>query len=122
MHAKEEVCCCNVEVARLQAWVDAEDMVMARAAAAHKGSDPAFAAYLKVLQMEHHHVNDLLCSRLDQIYKLPGFSGRCPPITTSFTSPAPSAVPATAPATRVEDCVDGNHTNNEDKLYNDKDR
>jgi hypothetical protein len=101
-------------------------MVMARAAAAHEGSDPAFATHLKVLQMQHHHVNDHLRSRLDQIYKLPGFSGHRPPVTTSSTSPAPSAVPATAPATGVEDCIDGNDTdndtNNEDELHNDEDR
>ena len=119
--AKEEVRRCNVEVARLQAWVDAEDLVMARAAAAHEGSDPAFAAHLKVLQMQRRHVNDHLRSRLDQIYKLPGFSGRRPPVAASSTSPAPSAVPATAPATGVEDCVDGNHTDDEDELHNDED-
>src|SRR5216683_5677398 len=88
-HAKEEVHRCNVEVARLQAWVDAEDMVMSRAVATHEGSDPAFATHLRVLQMQHRHVNDLLCSRLDQIYKLPSFSGRCPPVAASSTSPAP---------------------------------
>ncbi len=120
--AKEEVHRCNIEVAHLQAWVDMEDMVMAKATAAHEGSDPAFAAYLKVLQMQRHHVNDHLRSCLDQIYKLPGFSGHRPPVTTSSTSPAPSAIPATAPAPRVEDCIDGNHTNDEDKLHiNDED-
>ena len=119
--AKEEVRRCNVEVARLQAWVDVEDMVMSRAAAAQEGSDPAFAAHLKVLQMQRRHVNDYLRSRLDQIYKLPGFSGRCPPVTASSTSPAPSAVPASAPVTGVEDCVDGNRTDDEDELPNDED-
>jgi hypothetical protein len=98
---------------------------MARAAAAHEGSDPAFAVHLKVLQMQRHHVNDHLHSHLDQIYKLPGFSGHCPPVATSSTSPAPSAIPATALATGVEDCINGNHTNNdtddEDELHNDED-
>jgi hypothetical protein len=98
-----------------------EDLVMARAAAAHEGSDPAFAAHLKVLQMQRRHVNDHLRSRLDQIYKLPGFSGRRPPVAASSTSPAPSAIPAIAPATGVEDCVDGNHTDDEDELHNDED-
>ncbi len=61
---------------------------MAKAAAAHEGSDPAFTTYLKVLQMQHCYVNDHLYSCLDQIYKLSGFSGRHPPVTASFTSPA----------------------------------
>ena len=118
---KEEVCCCNVEAACLQAWVDMEDMVMSRAAAAHEGSNPAFAAHLKVLQMQCHHVNEHLRLCLDQIYKLSGFSGCCPPVATSSTSPAPSAVPASAPVTGVEDCVDGNRTDDEDELPNDED-
>jgi len=96
-------------------------MVMSRAAAAHEGSDPAFATHLKVLQMQHCHVNEHLRSHLDQIYKLPGFSGHCPPVTTSSTSPAPSAILEAAPATRVEDCIDGNCTDNEDELYDKED-
>jgi len=95
---------------------------MSRAAAAHKGSNPAFAAHLKVLQMQRHHVNEHLHSRLDQIYKLPGFSGHCPPVATSSTSPAPSAVPEVAPATEVEDCVDGNHTDDKDELHDKEDK
>jgi hypothetical protein len=119
--AKEEVRRCNVEVARLQAWVDAEDMVMSRAVATHEGSDPAFAAHLRVLQMQCRHVNDHLRSRLDQIYKLPGYSGHRPPVATSFTSPAPSAIPTAAPETGVEDCVDNDCTNDEDELHDDED-
>ncbi len=115
VHAKEEVRHCNIKVAHLQAWVDAKDMVMSRAVAAHEGSDPAFAAHLKVLQVQRHHMNDDLRSCLDQIYKLPGFSGHCPPVVASFTSPAPSAIPETALATRMEDCVDGDRTDDEDE-------
>jgi hypothetical protein len=96
-------------------------MVMSRAVAAHEGSDPAFAAHLRVLQMQRCHVNDHLCSHLDQIYKLPGYSGRRPPVATSSTLPTPSAVPTTAPATGVEDCVDGDHTDDEDEDHNDED-
>ena len=120
-HAKEEIRRCNVEVARLQAWVDAEDVVMSRAVAAHEGSNPAFAAHLRVLQIQRRHVNDHLRSRLDQIYKLPGYSGRRPPVAASSTSPTPSAVPTTAPATGVEDCVHGDRTNDEDEDHNDED-
>ena len=94
---------------------------MSRAAAAHEGSNSAFATHLKVLQMQHRHVNEHLCSCLDQIYKLPGFSGRHPPVATSSTSPAPSAIPEVALATGVEDCIDGNHTNDEDELHDEED-
>jgi hypothetical protein len=96
-------------------------MVMSRAVATHKGSDPAFAIHLRVLQMQRHHVNDHLHSCLDQTYKLPGYSGHHPPITTSFTLPAPLAIPTAALETRVEDCIDSDHTNDEDKLHNDED-
>ena len=95
---------------------------MSRAAAIYEGSDPAFAAHLKVLQMQCCHVNEHLCSHLDQIYKLPSFSGHYPPVTASSTSPAPSAVPEAAPATRVEDCVNSNCTDDKDELHDKEDK
>lgn len=72
--AKEEVQRCNVEVARLQAWVDRDDAEMSRAAAAHE-HDPAFAAHLKVVQVWRRQANDRIRARLQQIYGLPGYSG-----------------------------------------------
>jgi hypothetical protein len=96
--------------------------LMVTAAATHEGSNPAFTAHLKVLQMQRRHVNEHLRLCLDQIYKLSGFSGCCPPVATSSTSPAPLAVPEVALATRVEDYVDGNYTDNEDELYEEEDK
>jgi len=117
--AEEEIHRCNVEVARMQAWVDEEDMVMSRAVAEHEGSDPAFATHLKVLQIQRRHVNDHLRTRLEQIYKLPGYSGPLH-VSTSSAPPAPSTVPSTALKTGV-DHVDGDHIDNEDELRDDED-
>jgi hypothetical protein len=81
--AKEEIRRCNVEVARLQAWVDREDADLSRVVTAHEDSNAAFAAHLKTVQLQRHHLNDSLRTRLKQIYSLPGYCGRLPPITTS---------------------------------------
>jgi hypothetical protein len=120
VRAKEEIHRCNIEVAYVQAWVDGEDMVMSRAVADYEGSDPAFAAHLKVLQIRHHHVNDHLHSCLEQIYKLPGYSGP-PHVAASSASPTPSTISPTALKMGVEDCVDGGHIDNEDEQHNDED-
>src|SRR5258707_3873782 len=77
--AKEEIHCCHVEVAQLQAWIDADNAEMCRAVAAHKGSDPAFVAHLRGLQMQRRHINDHLHMWLQQIYHLPGYCGPLPP-------------------------------------------
>jgi hypothetical protein len=119
--AEEEIHRCNIEVARVQAWVDEEDMVMSRAVAVHEGSDPAFAAYLNVLQIQRRHVNDHLRTRLGQIYKLPGYNGPLPPVAASSTPPAPSTVPSTALKTRIEDHVDSGHIHNKDEPHDDED-
>jgi hypothetical protein len=120
VRAEEEIHRCNVEVARVQAWVDEEDMVMSRAIANYEGSDPAFAAHLKVLQIWRRHVNDHLRSRLEQIYKLPGYSGP-PHVAASSASPTPSTISPTALKMGVEDCVNSGHIDNEDKQHNDED-
>jgi len=117
--AEEEIHHCNVEVTRVQAWVDKEDMAMSEAVADHERSDPAFAAHLKVLQTQHRHVNDHLRTRLEQIYKLPGYSG--PHVATSSAPPAPSTVPSATLQTRVEGHVDGDHVDDEDGPHEDED-
>ena len=92
---------------------------MSGAIADHEDSDPAFAAHLKALQIQRRHVNGHLRTHLEQIYKLPGYSG--PPHVAASTPPAPSTVPSTALKTGVENHVDGNHINNEDKLHDEED-
>jgi hypothetical protein len=82
--AKEEVQRCNVEAARLQAWVDKDDAEMSTAVAAHE-HDPAFMAHLKVVQVWRRQANDRIRGRLQQIYGLPGYSGRRP------SAPGPAA-------------------------------
>ena len=75
--AKEEVQRCNIEVARLQAWVDHDDAELSRAVAAHE-RDPVFAAHLKIVQEGRCQANHRIRARLQQIYSLPGYSGRRP--------------------------------------------
>jgi hypothetical protein len=87
-HAKEEIHRCNVEAARLQAWVDTEDANMCRAVTVYEDTDPAFSAHLRVIQTQRRHLNDRLCMRLQQIYSLPGYCGPRPaPATTSSQTP-----------------------------------
>ena len=118
--AEEEIRRCNVEAARVQAWVDKEDTVMSGAIADHEDSDPAFAAHLKALQIQRRHVNGHLRMRLEQIHKLPGYSG--PPHVAASSAPlAPSTVPSTALKTGVENHVDGDHINNKDELHDEED-
>ena len=119
--AEEEIHRCNVEVTRVRAWVDEDDAVMSRAVAAHEGNDPAFAAHLKVLQIQRRHVNDHLRTRLEQIYKLPGYCGSLPPVAASSAPPTPSAVPLTALNTGVEGHVDGDHVDNTGGPHGDED-
>lgn len=88
--AKEEIRRCNVEIARLQAWVDADDVDMSRVVAAHEDTDPAFAAHLKVVQTQRRHVNDRLRMRLQQIYSLHGYCGLRPHVATSLPTPTAS--------------------------------
>ena len=83
---KEEIHRCHVEVAQLQAWVDTDNAEMCRAVAAYEGSDPAFAAHLRGLQMQHHHINNHLYMQLQQIYHLPGYCGPLPPAMGSLSS------------------------------------
>lgn len=82
--AKEEVQRCNVEVARLQAWVDRDDAELSSAVAAHE-HDPVFAAHLKVVQVQRRQANDRIRMRLQQIYSLPGYSGLRPSVPISST-------------------------------------
>jgi hypothetical protein len=51
---------------------------MCRAVAAHANSDPAFAAHLEALQTQRRHINERLRMRLQQIYRLAGYSGPRP--------------------------------------------
>ena len=121
-HGKEEIHHCNIKVTHVQAWVDEDNAVMSRAVAAYEGNDPAFTIHLKVLQVQHHNVNDYLCTYLKQIYKLPGYCGSLPPVAASSAPPRPSAIPLTALNTGVEDHVDGDHIDNMRGPHGDKDK
>jgi hypothetical protein len=131
--AKEEVQRCNIEVARLQAWVDTDDAEMSRAVAAHE-HDPPFAAHLKVLEVRRRQTNDRIRARLQQIYGLPGYSGprpsahaQCVPnsdggswYTTSWCVEG-SLTPFIVPITKDDfNKIDSDDDDN-DELHNDED-
>jgi hypothetical protein len=97
-------------------------MAMAKVVATYKGSGLAFAAHLKVLQIQCCHINDHLHTCLEQIYKLPGYSGPHPPVAAPSVPPAPPTVPSTTLEIRVEDHIDGNHIHNKDELHDDEDK
>jgi len=135
--AKEEVQRCNIEVARLQAWVDQDDAELSRAVAAHE-NNPVFAAHLKVVQVQCYQANDRICAHLQQIYCLPSYSGRHP---SGFVSSgcgqctpggnrrscysslycAKSSLVAATALTAKDDLADIDN-NDDDKLQNDKEK
>jgi hypothetical protein len=135
--AKEEIQRCNIEVARLQAWVDQDDAELSRAVAAHE-HNPGFAAHLKAVQVRRRQANDRIRARLQQIYNLSGYSGRRPsgPISSahaqstldgnrrfyysSFYRIESSLVDPTA-LTAKDDLVDID-SDDDDELQNDEDK
>ena len=89
-HAKEEIHLCNVKVARMWAWADAEDAEISNAvAAAQQGQDSAFTAHLKVVQVQRKYFNDCFRLRLSQISNLSGYSGPPLTVTTLLIPPTP---------------------------------
>jgi hypothetical protein len=123
--AKEEIRRCNVEVARLQAWVDADDSDISKAVSAYDSTDPAFAAHLRIVQAQSRRTNDQLRMRLQQIYSLPGYSGSRPPAPTSSVAPVLSTNPSCSnalflatpvvPTIGEEDSTEGNDSDEEEQ-------
>jgi len=64
---------------------------MCNAVAVHESSGPAFAAYLKAIQVWRCHVNNHLRMRLQQIYRLPGYRGPLPPSAAALSSSVPAS-------------------------------
>jgi len=65
--------------------VDKEDADLCRIVTTHEDSNPAFATHLKAIQSQCCHINNNLCTQLQQIYNLPGYHGPPPPIATSLS-------------------------------------
>jgi hypothetical protein len=73
--AKAEIEHLNVEIRRLQAWVDYEDSHFFSVIASLNESQPLLAAKVTSLYEHHHQVNNDHRARLAAICKLDGYSG-----------------------------------------------
>ncbi|KAG1769048.1 hypothetical protein EV702DRAFT_979077, partial [Suillus placidus] len=78
IHAWEEITRLNVEIQRLQAWVDKEDSDVERMATELDSTDMLLAAELQLLFNCQCRINDVHRSHLACIYNLPGFTGSIP--------------------------------------------
>lgn len=77
VRAREEIGRLNIEIARIQKWVDNEDAHLFTTATSLSTSDPALASEIRKLYDKRKRVNNVHCMRLQAIYALPGFSGVC---------------------------------------------
>ena len=75
LRAREEITRLNVEVRRLQAWVDSEATEIKQIATELSAQNPPLSAELQVLFHRQHHVNNQHQLRLQRIYDLEGYSG-----------------------------------------------
>ncbi|KAG2121463.1 hypothetical protein DEU56DRAFT_746660, partial [Suillus clintonianus] len=78
IRAQEEITRLNVEIQRLQAWVDMEDSDIERAATELDSTDTRLAAELWLLYHRQHRINDVHRNCLAHIYSLPGYTGSIP--------------------------------------------
>ena len=117
--------------------MDQDNAELCRAVAAH-GYNPVFAAHLKIVQVWRCQANDRIHAHLQQIYSLPGYSGRRPsgPVLIAHVQSAPdgscrsfysclhcvesSLVAPTAPT--AKDNLTDINDNNDNKLQNDGDK
>ncbi len=75
----------NVEVARLQDWVDREDVHLKEVADSLTVTDPLLACAVKQVYLRQRRVNNVHRARLRTIYKLPGYSGVIPSISVNMS-------------------------------------
>jgi len=74
---REEIGHLNIEITRLQKWVDDEDAHLFTTAMSLSVSNPALASEICKLYNKCKRVNDVHRMCLQAIYALPGFSGVC---------------------------------------------
>jgi hypothetical protein len=77
IRACEEIACLNIEISRLQKWVNDEDVHLSTTAMLLCESNPALAGEICRLHDKHRQINDVHCVHLQAIYALLGFSGVC---------------------------------------------
>ncbi|KIK16641.1 hypothetical protein PISMIDRAFT_15658 [Pisolithus microcarpus 441] len=78
--SQEEITRLNVEIRRLQAWVDFDGEKMKVAAQGFRDSGSSeLASEMESMYAERVHVNDFHHAQLQKIYEMPGYTG-CRPI------------------------------------------
>ena len=75
LRAREEITWLNVEVRRLQAWVDSETTEIKQIATELSAQNPPLSAELQVLFHRQLRVNNQHQLQLQRIYDLEGYSG-----------------------------------------------
>lgn len=78
LHVCEEIERLNVEIPRLQAWVDTEDLEMYKCATRLRPVSPLLAAEIAEMHRQQRRVNDVHCTRLAHIYSLVQYNGPIP--------------------------------------------
>ncbi len=86
--AQAEIQRLNVEIPRLQQWVDDEDAHLPRIAADLEATDPLLAEEIRVVHRRQRRINRVHRSWLSSIYALGGYSGPRP-----TTPGAPTDIP-----------------------------
>jgi len=75
LRAREEITRLNVEIPRLQAWVDTEDSEMKKCATQLQTTAPLLAAEISEVHRRRQRVNDIHRTRLARIYSLTHYDG-----------------------------------------------
>ncbi|KAI0309118.1 hypothetical protein OF83DRAFT_1072544, partial [Amylostereum chailletii] len=75
VRAREEIARVNVEIRRLQAWIDYEDNTVQTISNTLSNSRPLLSAHITASHENRRHLNVFHRKRLQQIYRMPGFSG-----------------------------------------------
>ncbi len=75
MCARTELVRLNVEIARLQDWVDREDAHLKEVVNSLSMTEPLIASAVKQVSLRQRRVNEVHRARLRTIYKLPEYSG-----------------------------------------------
>lgn len=84
--ARFELCRLNVEIRRLQAWLDAEDKSLSDVSSSLLSTQPLLAAEVAELSRKQRRINNIHRSRLHATYKLKGFTGVVPDEDASAAS------------------------------------
>ncbi|KAG1719409.1 hypothetical protein EDD22DRAFT_791676, partial [Suillus occidentalis] len=77
IRAREEIERLNIEISRLQRWVEDEDAHLLTTATSLEANQPALAHEIHHLYDKRVRMNNVHRARLQAIYALPGFCGVC---------------------------------------------